>query len=178
MSRAKLPMILGIVLVALMVVVGGVVLLRTHYGLPGDLPLPVPVPAAPTLLNRPPAQPAATVPASPTPAPSSAQSLLGELNAALPKLGVPPPVRITEATVDNKLLILTFSAEFRAHLTDLSALDELTAALSSRVLARGYQNLELRVLNAQGRSQSVAELTATPPARRPRPEPIDDGVRR
>ena len=85
---------------------------------------------------------------------------------------------IDRAAAQRDRLTLTFNQEFRPHLGDLSALDELNAALSARVLGHGYHHLELRMVDARGRAVPLAELTATPPARRPRPEPIDDGVRR
>ena len=89
-----------------------------------------------------------------------------------------PPAHLTAATVESNLLVLTFNAEFRPYLAELSALDELTAALAGRAQAHGYRNLDVRVMDSRGRARSTAELTLTPPARRPRPEPIDDGVRR
>ncbi len=189
MTPARLPMILAVVFVTL-AGVAGMALLRLP---PHDsaeqpvaapaasgLPLPaVPLPAVPPLPAVTTAGPAkAPDPAAAFASPDPLPPLLTELNAALPKLGVPPPARLTAATVENNLLVLTFNTEFRSHLSDLSALDELTAALSSRTLAHGYRNLDLRMADVRGRTRSLAELTTTLPARRPRPEPIDDGVRR
>lgn len=92
-----------------------------------------------------------------------------------------PPAKIVEARAQGDRLVVVFNAAFRKSLNslrDVSALDELTGALSHRVLDAGYKHLELRVLDEDGRSQLVDELVQTPPERRPRPEPIDDGVRK
>lgn len=122
-------------------------------------------------------KPQATKPtAAPAPAPTDA--LIARLNPILPRLGVQPPARIVAASAKDDRLVLTFSAEFRKNLADLSALDELVGALSHRVLDDGYKHLSLRVLDARGRSVPLDELVQTPAERRPRPEPIDDGVRR
>jgi hypothetical protein len=187
MSRASLPIILGIILVTLAGLVGGIVLLRTASPGSAEVPLPLPVQAAPAL-------PAPAVPPVVAPIPSVPEKtpdvpaerktpdplppILTELNAALPQLGVSPPARLIAIAVEKDLLVLTFNAEFRSHLDDLSALDELTAALSGRAQTHGYLNVDLRMVDSRGRTRSLAELTVTPPARRPRPEPIDDGVRR
>lgn len=124
---------------------------------------------------RPPAIPPAQ------PAPSAKAPLIDQLNASLPGLGIGPPARIAETRPQGDRIALVFNAAFRKslnNLRDVSALDELTSALSHRVLDAGFKHLELRVLDDSGRSQLVDELIQTPPERRPRPEPIDDGVRK
>lgn len=141
---------------------------------------PAQAPAAPDnrvvlVAPRPPAIPKAQ------PAPSGDASLVERLNASLPGLGVSPPARIAESHPQGDRIVLVFNAAFRKSLNslrDVSALDELTGALSHRVLDAGFKHLELRVLDDTGRSQPVDELVQTPPERRPRPEPIDDGVRK
>ena len=60
----------------------------------------------------------------------------------------------------------------------VTALDALTGRLSEHARAAGYRHLELQLQERSGRIVPVDELVQTPPARRPRPEPIDDGVRR
>ncbi|MFO0578748.1 MAG: hypothetical protein U1A78_32500 [Polyangia bacterium] len=138
-----------------------------------------PVPDNRVVLVAVPAKPQATAPQPAQPAqPAAADALLARLNTLLPRLGVQPPARIVAAAAQGDRLVLTFSAGFRKNLADLSALDELVGALSHRVLDEGYKHLSVRVLDAQGRAVPLDELVETPAARRPRPEPIDDGVRR
>lgn len=129
---------------------------------------------------RPPANPSPS--AQPAPSGNVALiDLIGRLNASLPGLGVSAPAQIAEAQPQGDRIVLVFNAAFRKslnNLRDVSALDELTGALSHRVLDAGFKHLELRVLGDNGRSQLLDELVQTPPERRPRPEPIDDGVRK
>ena len=68
--------------------------------------------------------------------PDPSAALLAELNAALPGLGVKPPAQLTAAVTRGDHLTLTFSHEFQPYLASLSALDELTAALSPAQAAR------------------------------------------
>ena len=75
-------------------------------------------------------------------------------------------------------LVLTFNHAFHSQLQDLTALDALTGRLSEHAREAGYRHLELQLQERSGRIVPVDELVQTPPARRPRPEPIDDGVRR
>lgn len=161
-------------------------LFKTAAAPPGATIAPAAATAAPpapdnrvVLVRVPPAapQPTAPQPAQPSQAPGT-DALIARLNTLLPGLGVQPPARIVAAGAQGDRLVLTFSAGFRKNLSDLSALDELVGALSHRVLDEGYKHLSLRVLDAQGRAVPLDELVQTPAARRPRPEPIDDGVRR
>lgn len=182
MSRARLVVAIGVVVVALAAAAG--LLLFADHGQKPVAPVPAAPPVAPVAaapIERPPPSPAPVSPNSPgaeLPDAAAPDALLAELNQALPRLGVPPPARLVAAAGQRDRLTLTFNQEFRPHLGDLSALDELTAALSARALTHGFHHLELRMADARGRAVPLAELTATPPARRPRPEPIDDGVRR
>lgn len=183
MSRAKLLVAVGVAVCALSVA-GGLALLRAQgkrQQLEGERA------AAPRLtpppreeMQAPAPRPAqdAPVAASPAAAQSQEAELLRELNAALPRLGVKPPARLVAAAAHGDHLTLTFSSEFRPYLTSVSALDELTAMLSGRIHPHGYRHLNLLLRDERGRAVSIDDLVQTPPARRPRPEPIDDGVRR
>lgn len=104
--------------------------------------------------------------------------MLAQINAALPRLGVRPPIRAAQASARGDRLILTFSAELRGFLDDATATDELVGALVDLLHDHGYRHLEVRYLDEHGQSRSIDDVLATPPARRPRPEPVDDGVRR
>lgn len=189
MSRAKLLVAVGIVL-CLFTAALGLARLRA----PGPMEQTVPAPAAaprtaaprplPAKMDLPAAAPDA-LPASepgqapaPQPPQDSHAALLAELNAALPGLGVRPPAHLTAAATRGDHLTLTFNREFQPYLASVSALDELIAALSGRVHAHGYRHLDLLMLDVHGQAVSIDELVKTPPAQRPRPEPIDDGVRR
>lgn len=167
-------------------------LFKTVAAPPGATIAPAAATAAPpapdnrvVLVRVPPAGPPPTAPQPTQPSqpaqpsrPSGTDALIARLNTLLPGLGVQPPARIVAAGAQGDRLVLTFSAGFRKDLSDLSALDELVGALSHRVLDEGYKHLSLRVLDAQGRGVPLDDLVQTPAARRPRPEPIDDGVRR
>lgn len=181
MSRARLVVAIGVVVVAL-AAAAGLLLFADHGQKPVALvPAAPPVAPAAAPVERPAPSPAPVPPTAPgaeLPDAAAPDALLAELNQALPGLGVPPPARLIAAAAQRDRLTLTFNQEFRPHLGELSALDELTAALSARALTHGFHHLELRMADARGRAVPLAELTATPPARRPRPEPIDDGVRR
>lgn len=131
-------------------------------------PLTPPVPSAA------PAPAAAPAPQAPLPA----SEVLVRINAALPRLGVKPPMRAVDAVARGDRLLLTMNAPFRAFLRDASATDELVGALADLLHEPGYNHLELRYLDERGQSHSIDDVLATPPDRRPRPEPIDDGVRR
>lgn len=182
MSRAWLAVAIGVLVVAL-AVVAAVLLPVRRAEAPAALtsptaPAPMQAPARTAPVPRPEPAPL-VVPVAQVPDAAAAPApLLAELDRALPGLGVPRPARLVGALAKGDRLTLTFSPEFRSQLSDLSALDELTAALSARALTHGYRHLELRVMDARGRAVPLAELVATPAARRPRPEPIDDGVRR
>lgn len=190
MSRAKLLLAVGIVLCVLSVAVG---LARLRAPEPTERtsaqPAAAPHPAAPmpppanpdeqaAPPGAPPAGAKAPAPEPPRAPPDPSAALLAELNAALPGLGVKPPAQLTAAVTRGDHLTLTFSHEFQPYLASLSALDELTAALSGRVHGHGYRHLDLLMLDTHGQAVSIDELVKTPPAQRPRPEPIDDGVRR
>lgn len=186
MSQARLAVAVGVIVVAL-AGAAGLALFAARQpppvapatGAPPAAPAPAPAPAEqPAPLPAPIPQSAPVPPVADPPDAAAPDALLAELNQALPGLGVRLPARLIAAAARRDRLVLTFNPEFRPHLDDLSALDELTAALSARALTRGYRHLELRLADAHGRAVPLAELTATPPARRPRPEPIDDGVRR
>lgn len=180
MSQARLVVAVGVILLA---GAAALVIFTDRQQTP-RAPVTAAPPLAPTAaapVKRPAPSPAPVPPSAPRaelPDAAAPDALLAELNQALPVLGVPPPARLIAAAVARDRLTLTFNQEFRPQLGDLSALDELTAALSARALTHGYRHLELRMADARGRAIPLAELTATPPARRPRPEPIDDGVRR
>ena len=181
MSRASLVVAIGVI-VFLLAGAAGLVLFAEHRQTPAA-PVTAAPPVAPAAapVERPAPSPAPVPPTAPgaeLPDAAAPDALLAELNQALPGLGVPPPARLIAAAAQRDRLTLTFNQEFRPHLGELSALDELTAALSARALTHGFHHLELRMADARGRAVPLAELTATPPARRPRPEPIDDGVRR
>ncbi len=188
MSRAKLLLAVGIVLCVLSVAVG-LARLRAPEptertsAQPAAAPrpaAPMPPPANPDEQAAPPGAPpaGAKAPEPPRAPPDPSAALLAELNAALPGLGVKPPAQLTAAVTRGDHLTLTFSHEFQPYLASLSALDELTAALSGRVHGHGYRHLDLLMLDTHGQAVSIDELVKTPPAQRPRPEPIDDGVRR
>lgn len=186
MSRAKLLVAVGIVLCGFSVVVG-LARLRASGPTERTNPQPAAAPAAPAPLPPSPVEQAAAPMAPPAsanaPAPPRAPqdpsaALVAELNAALPGLGVKPPAQLTAAVRRGDHLTLTFSQEFQPYLASLSALDELIAALSDRVHGHGYRHLDLLMLDKHGQAVSIDELVKTPPAQRPRPEPIDDGVRR
>lgn len=184
MSQARLAVAVGVIVVAL-AGAAGLALFAARQPppaapattAPSAAPAPAPV-EQPAPLPAPVPQSAQVPPGADPPDAAVPDALLAELNQALPGLGVRLPARLIAAAAQRDRLILTFNPEFRPHLDDLSALDELTAALSARALTRGYRHLELRLADVHGRAVPLAELTATPPARRPRPEPIDDGVRR
>lgn len=190
MSRAKLLVAVGIVLCVFGVAIG---LARLRAQGPTERTSPAsaaaPHPAAPRPLPGNPDEQAAAPTAPPTSQPEPkpepprppqdpSAALLAELNAALPSLGVQPPAQMTAAAMRGDHLTLTFNHDFRPYLASVSALDELIAALSGRVHAHGYRHLDLLMLDARGQAVSIDELVKTPPAQRPRPEPIDDGVRR
>lgn len=128
---------------------------------------------------QPPTTVAAKAAASP-PVTATAPSPLEEWRAALPGLGIEPPVVLLQVQGDaaRSRLVLTFNHAFHSQLQDLTALDALTGRLSERAREAGYRHLELQLQERSGRIVPVDELVQTPPARRPRPEPIDDGVRR
>ena len=182
MSRVRLAVAVGVIVVALAGVAGWVLFgarSQTPAAPATAAPPPAPAPVERPVPTRAPVPTHAPVPPAAEPPDAAApDALLAELNQALPGLGVPPPARLIAAAAQRDRLTLTFNQEFKPQLGDLSALDELTAALSARALLHGYRHLELRMADARGRAVPLAELTATPPARRPRPEPIDDGVRR
>lgn len=184
MSRAKLLIAVGVAFFAIGVATA-FLLVRApapveQTGAPPAAPSSPASPAPrPGETSPPPAAPPsqAAVPSAPG-APSAPQPLLAELNAALPGLGVTPPARLVAADARGDHLTLTFSTEFRPYLASVSALDELIAALSDRIHPHGYRHLDLLLRDEHGQTVSIDELVKTPPARRPRPEPIDDGVRR
>lgn len=130
-------------------------------------------------LVAPPQPPTVVAPAAP-PVTATAPSPLEEWRAALPGLGIQPPVLLLQVQGDaaRSRLVLTFNHAFHSQLQDLTALDALTGRLSEHAREAGYRHLELQLQERSGRIVPVDELVQTPPARRPRPEPIDDGVRR
>lgn len=128
---------------------------------------------------QPPTVVSAAAPASP-PVTATAPSPLEEWRAALPGLGIQPPILLLQVQGDaaRSRLVLTFNHAFHSQLQDLTALDSLTGRLSEQAREAGYRHLELRLQERSGRIVPIDELVQTPPTRRPRPEPIDDGVRR
>lgn len=136
-------------------------------------PAPAPVPT-PTPTVDPP------TPAAPAAPPTL--DLAAQLNAELPALGLPKTARIVETRVEGERLTLIFDGALRASLGDVSALDGWIEALSQRAAKLGHRQLGLLVrtalANGATRDVTIDSLVATPPAARPRPEPIDDGVRR
>ena len=145
----------------------------------GPAAISPPPPAALVAPPEPPPAVAAAAAASP-PVTATEPSLLEEWRAALPELGIHPPVVLLQVQGDaaRSRLVLTFNHAFHSQLQDLTALDALTGRLSEHARAAGYRHLELQLQERSGRIVPVDELVQTPPARRPRPEPIDDGVRR
>lgn len=154
-----------------------------------------PAPTPPLTTTPPPPPPTTTAPAevapaaSPTPAPAAPGTsvptgsaapapLLGELGAVLETHGYKKPIAIVDSRGSGDRLTLTMSPRFAVAAQDLTALDELVAALSASALEKGYRHLELRVQKDDGSVVPLDALVATPPARRPQPDPIDDGVRR
>lgn len=143
-------------------------------------PSPPPTTTAPAVVApaaSPTPAPAAPVTSAPTGSAAPA-SLLSELGAVLEKHGYKKPIAIVDSRVSGDRLTLTMSPRFAVAAQDLTALDELVAALSASALEKGYRHLELRVQKDDGSVVPLDALVATPPARRPQPDPIDDGVRR
>jgi len=137
-----------------------------------------PPPAA--ALVAPPQTPTVVAAAASPSVTATAPSPLEEWRAALPELGIQPPVVLLQVQGDatRSRLVLTFNHAFHSQLQDLTALDALTGRLSEHAREAGYRHLELQLQERSGRIVPIDELVQTPPARRPRPEPIDDGVRR
>lgn len=142
-------------------------------------PATTPTPAVVAPAAQPTPAPAAPVTSPPTGnATAAPASLLSELGAVLEKHGYKKPIAIVDSQVSGDRLTLTMSPRFAVAAQDLTALDELVAALSASALEKGYRHLELRVQKDDGSVVPLDALVATPPARRPQPDPIDDGVRR
>lgn len=143
---------------------------------------PAPAATAPIQTPIPTPTPTPTATTDPGPAAPPALDLAAQLNAELPALGLPRTARIVETRVEGERLTLIFDGALRGSLGNVSALDEWIEALSQRAAKLGHSKLGLRVrtVDADGKTRDVTidSLVATPAAARPRPEPIDDGVRR
>lgn len=143
---------------------------------------PNPAPTSPATAAESPPTATPTPAALPGPAAPPARDLAAQLNAELPALGLPKTARIVEARVEGERLTLIFDGALRESLGDVSALDGWIEALSQRAAKLGHSKLGLRLRtvdnNGISRDVTIDSLVATPAAERPRPEPIDDGVRR
>ena len=163
------------------ILLGGIVAVVAIGELPRLLVHEPDAPVAPAAIAR----PEASAPSAPSAvsAPAVAESdLRTRLNAELPRAGLPATARILETRGNGDRLTLIFDAALRDSLNDVSALDGWIGALSRRAADLGYPHLDLRIRlrDGQGRADDVTidSLVRTPPEKLPRPEPIDDGVRR